>query len=377
MRLLINTATTLQGGGIQVACSFLDECRRTSEHEYHVVLGLKIAQLVNQAEFGENFTFYEIPYRPARRVFSLRRPDAFLKEVERSANPDCVFTTSGPAYWRPRSPHLMGYTLPHYVYPNSQFFDRLTLANRAKWSLKGRLIKHYVRRDADAYVVQTDDVNQRLRRLFNVDDVHTVTNTYGSHFDDPLVPSEALLPERRPNEVRFLTLSAYYEHKNLEILNELIPILESRGLVDTRFVVTLPEHVFDDIFSHEAKMQLINVGPVVPSACPMLYEATDFVFLPTLLECFSANYVEGMRMQRPILTSDLGFAHTVCGDAALYFDPVAPADIADKIQRILKDDSLQQRLREAGTKRLNMFSSAAQRAECYLKICSSMVRASP
>ena len=47
---------------------------------------------------------------------------------------------------------------------------------------------------------------------------------------------------------------------------------------------------------------LLAVGGVDIRECPSLYEQCDFMFLPTLLECFSASYAEAMKMRRPILT---------------------------------------------------------------------------
>src|SRR5687767_8897322 len=106
MRLLINTATTFKGGGVQVAKSFIEECRYFREHEYHVVLGESLRKITNKNSFPSNFYFYEILYRPATRVFSVNRPETFFKSLEMRIKPDCVFTTSGPAYWRPKAPHL-------------------------------------------------------------------------------------------------------------------------------------------------------------------------------------------------------------------------------------------------------------------------------
>src|SRR5690606_35526434 len=107
MRLLINTASTLKGGGIQVAKSFIEECISYSTHEYHVVLGKGLANVIDKSRFPRNFHFYEIPFRPATRVFSLRSPSNYFINLEREVKPDCVFTTSGPAYWRPKAPHLI------------------------------------------------------------------------------------------------------------------------------------------------------------------------------------------------------------------------------------------------------------------------------
>ena len=51
MRLLINTATTFKGGGVQVAKSFIEECRRFPEHEYIVVLGLNLTAQIDKKNF--------------------------------------------------------------------------------------------------------------------------------------------------------------------------------------------------------------------------------------------------------------------------------------------------------------------------------------
>ena len=69
MRLLINTASTYKGGGVQVAKSFIEECKELNEHEYYVVLGENISKYLNKDSFPKNFTFYEAPFRPAQKCF--------------------------------------------------------------------------------------------------------------------------------------------------------------------------------------------------------------------------------------------------------------------------------------------------------------------
>ena len=58
-----------------------------------------------------------------------------------------------------------------------------------------------------------------------------------------------------------------------------------------------------------------------------------------------------MQFGRPILTSDMDFAHQVCGDAALYFDPRDAHDICQAILRLKNDRQLYAQLAEAGTTR--------------------------
>lgn len=372
MRIIINTASTYKGGGVQVARSFIEECRNFEEHEYHIIQGEMLSGLIDSEEYPQNFSFYNFGYRPATRVLSLKDHGADFKTIEESVKPDVVFTTSGPAYWRPKAPHLVGYNLPHYIYRDSPFFSKIPFTKKMKWNLKGVILKKFFKRDADAYVVQTDDVNNRLREWIKSERVYTVSNTYSQHYENPKNVANKL-PEKKANEFRFLTLSAWHSHKNLDIIADIIDILPDKLKNKVRFVLTLPEDTFRSNFSPDIREYIINIGPVKPDEGPALYRECDALFLPTLLECFSASYAEAMKMEKPILTSDLGFAHTVCGDAALYVDPIDPRAIVAKIVELTEDKFLQEKLIQNGTKQLKTFATAKKRAEEYLKICGELV----
>ena len=98
------------------------------------------------------------------------------------------------------------------------------------------------------------------------------------------------------------------------------------------------------------------------------------MFLPTLLETFSASYPEAMKMERPILTSNLDFAIDICGDAALYFNPLDSYDIANKIKTLITDPILYQDLVEKGKNRLKNFETSTSRAEKYLLCCEEIIK---
>jgi len=372
MKILINTASTHKGGGVQVARSFIEECKNFDEHEYYVVLGKMLSDLVDPIEYASNFSFFSIGYRPATRVLSFKSSAVDLNEIEKKFKPDVVFTTSGPAYWRPKAPHVVGYNLPHYIYQDSPYFSQIPHYERLKWEAKGQFLRYFFQRDSDAYVVQTDDVNNRLRKWIGTERVSTVSNTYSEYYDNPkTIPNK--LPEKEVNEFRFLTLSAWYPHKNLKIIPEILMELPENLKQDIKFVLTLPEDIFQNKFPSEARDNIINIGPVKPDEGPALYSECDGLFLPTLLECFSASYAEAMKMEIPIITSDLSFARTVCGDAALFIDPMNPFAIAENIIQLVKNLDLRKRLIRNGIKQCKKFVSARERASEYLKICEELV----
>ena len=84
----------------------------------------------------------------------------------------------------------------------------------------------------------------------------------------------------------------------------------------------------------------------------MLYAQVDAVVLPTLLESFSATFVEAMALGVPIITSDRDFAHAICGDAAVYVDPTSPAEIAAAINDLARKPERREQLIARGKTRI-------------------------
>lgn len=371
MKLIINTSRLRYGGACQVAISLINECRKFPENEYHVLLGSGINKSLSRNLFNANFHFYDI-FIKTNSLFSVTETQRALSKIEKQIKPDCIITTSGPSYWHTKAPQLIGYNLPVYIYPESPFFNLISFRKRIKWFLKKILHVYYFKRDASAYIVQTEDVKNRVCKLLKTDKVYTVSNTCSSYFYN-ITDYCSKLPERRNEEYRFLTLSSYYPHKNFEIIPSVIDELLKRGIKNVKFILTLPSDRFVKLFGDKYYPYIINIGKVNPVECPSLYKECDFMFLPTLLECFSASYVEAMIMERPILTSDLGFAHTVCKNAAIYFDPMNAMDIADKIELIINNSVLRKNLAEKGLDQLKSFNTAADRARQILEICSSLV----
>lgn len=231
---------------------------------------------------------------------------------------------------------------------------------------------YYFKRDAVAYVVQTDDVNQRVRKALKTKHVYTVTNTHNQFYVDPDL-NQKLLPERFADEFRLLTLTSYYPHKDLERIPKIANILQERGIHHVRFILTLKNEDFEQKI--EKHPYVVNVGPILPKDCPALYAACDAMLLPTLAECFSASYPEAMVMKKPIITTNLGFAKSICGDAALYFDAQNAKAAADKIVELMGNDALSRELIACGLEQLKTFDSTRQRAEKYLDLCKQVVSA--
>lgn len=373
MRILINTASNSTEGGLQVAKSIIEECCELPDHQFMVVLSAALAPFFPFEKKG-NVEFSSLSYRPVQRLYTLRNPASDLKLFENAFQPDVVFTTSGPAYWRPKAPHLVGFNLAHNVYSDSPFFRILNWPQRMEWIIKRISTRFFMLRDADAWVVQTDDINTRLRKWLKRENVYTVSNTASSHFRDLAVkPMRNADPQSSKGPFKLLVLSSYFLHKNLELVNEICNLMREKGITDLHFTMTLHENDFKRVIEPKNREFVTNVGKQRPQDCPGLYRQCNALFLPTLLECFSANYVEAMCMGRPIVTTDLGFARTICQDAALYFEPLNATDALNRIIELRSSTEVYQKLVEAGSRQLPRFGTPQQRMQKYMQIFQELV----
>ncbi|KAB1063543.1 glycosyltransferase [Salibacter halophilus] len=369
MKIAINTSHQRFGGAIQVALSFINECRNFTQHEFFVWVGPGVRKSLVQDEFTSNFHFEHFDFGAInlQKTFEINRT---MQEVENRVQPDVIIATSGPSYFHSKAPQIIGYNLPLYIYPESPFIKGLSAYSSFRRYLKKKLHFYFFKRDADIYVVQTDDVNKRVRKALGSDQVYTVTNTASNYYKD-WEKCPAKLRHKDENTFRFVTISSYYGHKDLEIIPKVLEILKSRGVGNVEFVLTLKEEDYQKYIGFHGQIQ--NVGPIKPPECPSLYSECDGMFLPTLAECFSASYPEAMIMEKPILTTDLGFARSICGDAALFYEPKNAEHAADQIERLIEDKDLQGDLIAKGKEQLKTFDSPQERAEKYINLCEKLV----
>lgn len=359
MKILINTSNLRKGGGIQVAESL---CRLTGMypvHEFYIVISDSLAQLKEPLSIFHNVQI--INYTQPVSIYTiLTGRNKILDNIVDTFEIDAVLTVFGPSRWKPRCFHLCGFAMPHIVLKDSPYWRRLGHMALLKSKCKNYLMLSDFRHKNTELWCENEYISQKLRELIPDKKVVTITNTYNQIFDAPESWNKSLkLPVF--DGITLLTITSNYPHKNLSIalealkcLKQLTPELRVRFVftIDKKDFPHIPE-VFRDCF--------IFIGGVSINQCPPLYTQADIMFQPSLLECFSATYVEAMKMEIPILTTDLGFAHSICGKAALYYEPDSPSDLARKIIRLATDPIMRARLVAAGKQQLFKFDNAVER----------------
>lgn len=240
------------------------------------------------------------------------------------------------------------------VYPDSPAWSLSSALEYIIRKTKVFMFKRYIH-SIKLLLAQTDDIAIRLRSIYNTNKIDIIPNAVSVESYSEGSDKNFDLPQG----YKFLCLSKYYSHKNLEVF---IPVAKriKKLRLNYKIIITInceeskkAKKLLDSIKLHELDEIIFNIGSVRKDEVPSLYKQTDALLLPTLLESFSGTYVEAMFHCKPILTSRLSFAKAVCGDAAHYFDPFDEVEIVDCMREICENASLRYALVKSGEKRLS------------------------
>ncbi|TFH24056.1 MAG: glycosyltransferase [Bacteroidia bacterium] len=371
MKILINCSMLKKGGVLQVGHSLVSELLHQKDHDYYFILSSLLRKDFPEMEEGPRF----ITYNVTPSVFlSLTGREKKLDALVERIQPDVVFSVFGPTYWKPKCPHVSGYAKAAYFYPDSPFIQGMPVRRKIRLFILKTLHMHDFKRFNQALVVETNDAAKRLESLIPSKKVFVVSNTYNQVFDQPELWDNTLkLPEFEG--ITLLSITANYRHKNLAVIPGVISYLkEHYPSLKFRFVLTLNRNEFRSVDEEQAR-HILFLGRASIHQVPSLYKQSDLMFMPTLLECFSATYPESMRMSVPVLTSDMPFARDVCGDAALYFDPLSIESIGEAIYTLASSEDLRSDMAERGQHRLATFETSLTRAQKYIDILETSYEA--
>lgn len=97
-------------------------------------------------------------------------------------------------------------------------------------------------------------------------------------------------------------------------------------------------------------------GRVSDSELVRLYSNAKAFIHPSLYEGFGIPPLEAQACGCPVICSNIASLPEVCGDSALYFDPYDSSDISEKIDSVLADPNLSQKLTQSGYENVKRFS---------------------
>lgn len=349
------------GGGISVGRNFIQTLIQNlpdKEFQLFVPAGLDYESGIPQSASVESF-FYQKSSMLKRAFF-----DHFIVERKLGEfSPDLTICLGnrGVAYNRGKQFILCHDS--HLFYPVTFYARELFSKKLLKWFQRGRLASDL--KNTDVLFCQTEVAAKRLQQMFGFDGpIRILPNAVSM---DVMKASNGIsIPEcyyQNDDKLRLFYLTRYYPHKNIELLVDLFAQYRHQ-LADVRLFLTIDSNqhplaskLLSKIDKLKLQEQIVNLGPLSQSELPGYFSHAHALIMPTTLESFSGTYLEAMSFGCPIITSDLDFAHDICGDAALYFDPWSVDSLFNVLNRFIYDNDIKLELANRGKLRLSQLGN--------------------
>ncbi|OCH40306.1 glycosyltransferase [Vibrio cyclitrophicus] len=331
VKYIFNCTTNVVGGAVQNSVNFIKSLKLESNDEgWYFFLTQEVFEQVSYILEDEQ---YEIFSSPAKSWTSRRN----IRKLQEKLSPELVYTSAGPAYVNFSCYHIMGCSNPYILGANDY---ALNIINGFGVKILRLIHTFYQRRYiklADYWIVQSNDsFNKMVNIGINREQCSVVNNAISKDFFEEFLKNRNVgVVANKSNAIKILVPSAYYSHKNLEIIPMVAKELKCRGY-DAKFTLTVSEsresnRIFDKAESLNVKDCLVNIGPYKHSDALEIYKRHDMVFLPSLLEVFSTSYIESICLLKPLVVPDLDFARDICESYAVYYQPMSFLVAADSI----------------------------------------------
>lgn len=374
MNIILNFVPLKSGGGVQVGLDFIAQLKQHDDkHKWYLVA--TEGTPFEQCEETDRFRMLQLVKRDviSRTWFE----HVGCRPIVGKARAAIIYTQFGPQWPGASVAQVAGCAYSNLLYPDLNFWAGLPLIARLK---KAFIDKSRLRRikSADAVIFENKTLADRAIYVIglNPSRVFHVRPAVSSliALDTPHCPTADRTKEI-PRGFRILLLSTYNINKRMEMIPPVASILrEKYGLSNVIFVLTLPPELkATRMIISEAKRSgvagnVFNLGPVPPEGCSELYRACNATVLPSRLESFSNNIAESWFHRLPMFISDLDWAHSACGDGAIYFRHGDPESLAEQIASSLSRPSQLEDVAKRGLAMLQTYPNGRERFEQYRAI---------
>ncbi|HYH56610.1 MAG TPA: glycosyltransferase family 1 protein, partial [Anseongella sp.] len=146
----------------------------------------------------------------------------------------------------------------------------------------------------------------------------------------------------------FIYVGTLQPRKNLVNLLKAFSRLKKRQQTSMKLVLAGRSGWKNDGFlellkTYKYRSDVVLTGYLEEAVLANLVRSAYALVYPSFFEGFGVPVLEAMKCGIPALTSSGTSMQEIAGEAGLYFDPSDPADMADKMMLIYKDENLRER----------------------------------
>jgi glycosyltransferase involved in cell wall biosynthesis len=289
-----------------------------------------------------------------------------LRRLLAQERADVLFPFSDFALFRSPVPQLL--FVRNVVHFSEVFRTRVLPTKGWRFRLVFRLRCWLARqsvRAADAIMTPSATMLEMVRRAVPLPEGKGEANHYGA----PAQSSNEAIPPRDYNgTIRLLFPTFYADHKNFGTALEALRLLRQRHGARFRLVTTADprwelarltstwkrDATMVDELSRQGAVEVVGLLPHPQLLA--LYRECHVMCYPTLTESFGHPLLEALQAGLPVVASDIPVNRELARDAALYFDPLDPAQLAARIEEVANNPALRASMEERGRRYAGEFS---------------------
>lgn len=222
----------------------------------------------------------------------------------------------------------------------------------------------YALRASDHVICNSDATAHDAERWIPRQRLTTIHHGVDREF---LVPSATVREERGQGSPYVAAFGVPKAYKNIGCLVRAFARLRERHPSLRLVLIGGDGGVRQEIERLGLTEQVTVVRAVTDANVRALLRNADVFVLPSVVEGFGLPILEAMAVGTPVVASSVPALREVAADAALFFDPSDPADLAERIDRVLTDTSLRAGLAARGSVHVSQFTWS-RAAACTLAV---------
>jgi glycosyltransferase involved in cell wall biosynthesis len=372
MKILFNCTTNNVGGGVKNSAIFIKYAIEDKNNIYSFAISIEVKDILNKWNI-ETSNMYLFEKSPARNKEERKR----LYNLSLDLNVDLVFTMAGPAYVRFSQTHLIGISNPYITHTD---FQGLSIGKNNLELIKAFLLVCYqafYARKADYWLFQTNESRNGFIKRYKIkfNKTNVISNAIGNEFANHYLTKQVSTIDLEKT-INIFCPAADYLHKGLHLIPNIAKELKiiSKNDYKFKFILTISENstlwnkINEESKSNFVDETIINIGPYNYTTVLNLFDNANIVFVPSILETFSASYLESFASKNPLIVADKGFARDICKEGALYVNPTDSVETANTIDNLIRDDNMQTRLINTGSKIIDNYGNQESRVNNIIKL---------
>jgi glycosyltransferase involved in cell wall biosynthesis len=169
------------------------------------------------------------------------------------------------------------------------------------------------------------------------------------------VRSKLQLPQ---HYVLYVSRIEHPAKNHVRLLKAFHRIKQNTNLPHKLVLVGSPSFRSSEVYetAHSLGDDVIFTGFVPTCDLPAVYNGAETFVFPSLYEGFGLPVLEAMACGVPVVASNVASIPEVAGEAAVLVDPYEVNEIAEVLEKLLVDLTVQDRLRQRGFERVKKFS---------------------